>query len=209
MRRVLQTVALSAMLTLTLAPLAQAEVKDAWITAKTKIDLMTTDGVRTADLNVDTVDGVVTLHGHVPTAMQRDRAAQVAKSVKGVKSVKNLLQVVTAAQEARVEASDASIKAAVEGALKSNRTLDKSDIHVASVNNHNTTEEKQQAHVLPTDHSSCRCCVLPSAIKLPWGSVRTIVSVPPRRSCQSTGNETLPMRDVPCHCPTNFSVSVG
>ena len=134
MRRVLQTVALSAMLTLTLAPLAQAEVKDAWITAKTKIDLMTTDGVRTADLNVDTVDGVVTLHGHVPTAMQRDRAAQVAKSVKGVKSVKNLLQVVTAAQEARVEASDASIKAAVEGALKSNRTLDKSDIHVASVN---------------------------------------------------------------------------
>ena len=134
MKRVLQTVVMSATLTLALAPLAHAQVKDAWITAKTKIDLMTTDGVRTADLNVDTVDGVVTLHGHVPTTMQRDRAADVAKSVKGVKSVNNLLQVVTAAQEDRVEANDASLKAAVERALKSNPSLEKSDIHVASVN---------------------------------------------------------------------------
>ena len=134
MKRVLQTVVMSAMLTLTLAPLAHAQVKDAWITAKTKIDLMTTNGVRTADLNVDTVDGVVTLHGHVPTAMQRDRAADVAKSVKGVKSVTNLLQVVTPAQEEKVELSDATIKTAVARALKSNRSLEKSDIHVASVN---------------------------------------------------------------------------
>ena len=134
MKRVLQTVALSAMLTLTLAPIAQAQVKDAWITAKTKIDLMTTDGVRTADLNVDTANGVVTLHGHVPTAMQRARAAEVAKSIKGVKSVNNLLQVVAPAQEQAVESSDASVKAAVERALKSNQSLAKSDIHVASVN---------------------------------------------------------------------------
>ena len=61
---------MSAILILALAPIAQARVKDAWITAKTKIDLMTTDGVRTSDLNVDTVNGVVTLHGHAPTAMQ-------------------------------------------------------------------------------------------------------------------------------------------
>ena len=134
MKRVLQIGVMSAMLTMALAPIAHAQVKDAWITAKTKIDLMTTDGVRTADLNVDTVDGVVTLHGHVPTAMQRDRANDVAKSVKGVKSVNNLLQVVAPAQEEKVEASDAAIKTGVENALKSNRSLEKSDIHVASVN---------------------------------------------------------------------------
>ena len=134
MKRVLQTIVMSATLTLALAPLAQAQVKDAWITAKAKIDLMTTDGVRTSDLNVDTVDGVVTLHGHVPTAMQRERAADVAKSIKGVKSVNNLLQVLTVAQEKKIEADDASIKAAVGRALKSNHALEKSDIHVASVN---------------------------------------------------------------------------
>lgn len=134
MKRLLQTTVVLATLTLGFVPVAHAQAKDAWITAKTKIDLMTTDGVRTSDLNVDTVDGVVTLHGHVPTAMQRDRAEQVTKSVNGVKSVKNLLQVVSNAQEDVVESNDSMIKSSVEQALKNNRELMKTDIHVASVN---------------------------------------------------------------------------
>ncbi|MFN7984588.1 MAG: BON domain-containing protein [Vicinamibacterales bacterium] len=134
MKRVLQTAIVLATLSLGVVPVAHAQVKDAWITAKAKIDLMTTDGLRTSDLNVDTENGVVTLHGHVPSAMQRDRAEQVTKSVKGVKSVKNLLQVVSASQEDSVESNDALIKSSVEQALKNSRDLAKSDIHVASVN---------------------------------------------------------------------------
>lgn len=134
MKRILQAVVLSSVMTLTLAPLAHAQVKDAWITAKTKIELMSTDGVRTSDLNVDTANGVVTLHGHVPTAAQRERAGEVSKGIKGVKQVNNLLQVVAPVDEKTIESNDASIKTGVEQALKSNQSLAKSDIHVASVN---------------------------------------------------------------------------
>jgi hyperosmotically inducible periplasmic protein len=134
MKRVLQTLAVAATLSVGFVPVAHAQVKDPWITAKAKIDLMTTDGLRTGDLNVDTVNGVVTLHGHVPSAMQKERAETVAKSVNGVKSVKNLLQVVSASQEDAVESNDSMIKSSVEQALKNSRDLAKSDIHVASVN---------------------------------------------------------------------------
>ena len=50
------------------APALAADMPDAWITMKTKIALMTTDNVSAADLNVDTVKGVVTLHGKVAKA---------------------------------------------------------------------------------------------------------------------------------------------
>ena len=45
---------------------------------KTKIALMTTDGVGTTDLNVDTVKGVVTLHGKVATEAEKAKAARTA-----------------------------------------------------------------------------------------------------------------------------------
>jgi hypothetical protein len=55
---------------------------------KTKIALMTTDNVSAADLNVDTVKGVVTLHGKVATEGEKAKAEQVAAKIDGVKSVK-------------------------------------------------------------------------------------------------------------------------
>jgi osmotically-inducible protein OsmY len=75
---------------------------------KTKVSLMTTEGVSTSDLNVDTVDGV--------------------------KEVKNLLQVVPKSERAVVERSDDQVKAAVEAAFKANRRVNDSGIKVASVN---------------------------------------------------------------------------
>ena len=51
-----------------------ADRPDAWITMTTKVSLMTTDGVSTKDLNVDTVNGVVTLHGKVATEAERAKA---------------------------------------------------------------------------------------------------------------------------------------
>jgi hyperosmotically inducible periplasmic protein len=44
-------------------------------------------------INVETRDGVVTLSGQVPTEIDKDLAANVAKDVSGVKSVDNQLQV--------------------------------------------------------------------------------------------------------------------
>lgn len=62
-------------------------VSDAWITTKVKSELATTKGVKSMDINVRTVDGVVTLVGVLPTKRAVDKGVAAAKSVKGVKDV--------------------------------------------------------------------------------------------------------------------------
>jgi osmotically-inducible protein OsmY len=111
-----------------------ANTPDAWVTMKTKISLMTTEGISTQDLNVDTVNGIVTLHGKVSTEAERPKAEKVARDIDGAKDVKNLLQVVPSAQRAVVERADSEIKAGVEAAFNANRRVDSSGIKVASVN---------------------------------------------------------------------------
>lgn len=111
-----------------------ADTPDPWITMKTKIALMTTEDVSTKDLNVDTVKGVVTLHGVVATDAEKVKAEDVAMKVGGVKAVKNLLQVVPSAKREIVERADAAIKESVESAFKANHRITDSGIKVASVN---------------------------------------------------------------------------
>src|SRR6202162_2860312 len=105
------------------AGVAKADTPDAWVTIKTKVSLMTTEGVSTKDLNVDTVNGVVTLHGKVATEAEKVKAEHVARRIEGAKEIKNLLQVVPRAQRAVVERSDDLIKKSVEAAFKANRRV--------------------------------------------------------------------------------------
>jgi hyperosmotically inducible periplasmic protein len=112
-----------------------ADTPDAWITMKTKIALMTTDNVSAADLNIDTVNGVVTLHGKVATEGEKRKAEQVATKIEGVKSVKNLLQIVPNSKREIVERADADVKDAVQSAFNANARVKDSGISVASVNN--------------------------------------------------------------------------
>ena len=111
-----------------------ADRPDSWVTAKTKLALMTTDGVDTWDLNVDTVNGVVTLHGKVATAEAKQKAETVAQGIEGAKSVKNLLQVVPKPQRDAVSDNDDAILDRVKKAFDADATIDKSSISVASVN---------------------------------------------------------------------------
>lgn len=62
-------------------------VSDSWITTKVKSELATTKGVKSMDVTVKTVDGVVTLTGVLPTSIAVNKAIAAAKSVKGVKDV--------------------------------------------------------------------------------------------------------------------------
>jgi hyperosmotically inducible protein len=62
-------------------------VTDSWITTKVKTELATTDGVKSTDISVKTVDGTVTLTGVVDTSIAVKKAVAVAQSVKGVKKV--------------------------------------------------------------------------------------------------------------------------
>src|ERR1700737_2678687 len=105
-----------------------ADTPDAWVTIKTKVSLMTTEGVSTKDLNVDTVHGVVTLHGKVATESEKDKAEHIARRIDGAKDVKNLLQVVPEAERKVVERSDEAIKKSVKAAFKANHRVNGSGI---------------------------------------------------------------------------------
>lgn len=125
----------AAIITVSLAAPAHAIDDDPWITARTKIALMTAEGFSAVDLGVDTVDGIVTLHGKVASDNEKKRAESIVKNVKNVKSVKNLLQVVDKADREVVEATDDAIKESLEKAFEANRRLKDSGIEISSVNN--------------------------------------------------------------------------
>ena len=111
-----------------------ADRPDSWVTAKTKLALMTTEGIDTWDLNVDTVNGVVTLHGKVASDAAKQKAETVAQGIEGAKSVKNLLQIVPKPQRDAVSDTDEVISDRVKKAFDNEPLVDKSGITVASVN---------------------------------------------------------------------------
>ena len=101
--RTLSALALASILSLGCASLAAAQaptaangetamesdqpVTDTWITTKVKSELATTEGVKSMDISVKTVDGVVMLTGVLATDVAVKKATAAAQSVKGVKSV--------------------------------------------------------------------------------------------------------------------------
>jgi osmotically-inducible protein OsmY len=117
-----------------LAPAAFARQPDAWITAKTKIALMGTEGLDALDVNVDTVDGRVTLQGKVASPAAKAEAEREARKVAGVVEVRNLLQVVPESRKEAVKSSDEEIAERAKKALRDESSLADSDVKVQSVN---------------------------------------------------------------------------
>ena len=66
---------------------------DAAITTKVKTKFATDSQVDAIDINVDTHDGVVSLHGHVHGRSAKNRAISIARGVKGVRKVESFLEV--------------------------------------------------------------------------------------------------------------------
>lgn len=125
----LTAMALTILLPLSLA----ADSKDAWLTTKAKIALLTADGVKVTAVNVDTVNGTVTLHGKVRTEAEKEKAVAAVRQVDGVKDVHNLLQVVPDSVKETVKVADDSVKDKVETSIKADNSLE--GVKVASVNN--------------------------------------------------------------------------
>jgi osmotically-inducible protein OsmY len=111
-----------------------AQQPDAWITTKVKMALLTDRGLESVRVNVDTIDGLVTLHGRVDSDAEKAKVAQVARSIDGVREVRNLLQVEAAgAMDAkRASVADDVLAKNVATALKADRALADSSIEVAS-----------------------------------------------------------------------------
>jgi hyperosmotically inducible protein len=79
-------------------PAAREMLGDAAVTARIKTKLVADPEVAALNIDVDTVDGRVTLNGKVSSADQRAEAEKLASHTEGVKSIVNLIQV--AGQEA-------------------------------------------------------------------------------------------------------------
>src|SRR5262245_10636006 len=115
------------------SPAAAMEAPDAWITTKVKMALLTAEDVPSTAINVDTVDGRVTLHGIVATDAEKANAEKAARSIDGARTVQNLLQVVPASRKEAVKVADAELQKNVEAVLKRDAALEDSRVKVASV----------------------------------------------------------------------------
>ena len=82
-------VLLAALLLASVCLAADKPVTDDSITDYVRLKLASDPDVKGGALNVDVKEGVVTLSGTVETQRQKDKAARIAKKVKGVKSVVN------------------------------------------------------------------------------------------------------------------------
>jgi osmotically-inducible protein OsmY len=70
-----------------------ASINDAWIHTKITSKLIGDRDTPARKINVDVVDGIVTLRGQVSTANAKDEADRIAKDTEGVRRVRNLLKV--------------------------------------------------------------------------------------------------------------------
>jgi len=65
---------------------------DSIITTKVKAAILNEPGLKSVDISVKTVKGVVELSGQVSSRSEIRKAVEVAREVKGVQSVRNNLQ---------------------------------------------------------------------------------------------------------------------
>ena len=70
---------------------AGVAIDDAEITAKVKAAIFAEPGLKTLQISVDTIKGVVTLSGSVDSLQNSDRTKALAGAVSGVKDVENRL----------------------------------------------------------------------------------------------------------------------
>lgn len=72
---------------------AQRLAASAALTAKIKSKMALDDTIEATDIDVDTVDGVVTLNGSVGSPAERARAVQLARETEGVARLIDLLTI--------------------------------------------------------------------------------------------------------------------
>jgi osmotically-inducible protein OsmY len=68
-------------------------VDDAWITTKVKSGLIAEGDTKAHNINVDTSGGKVTLTGTAETWQEAEKAAEIARGIKGVTAVQNDIRI--------------------------------------------------------------------------------------------------------------------
>ena len=68
-------------------------VDDTWITTKVKSELIADSDTKAGNINVETSNGKVTLTGTAENWQESDKAAQIARNIKGVTAVQNDIRI--------------------------------------------------------------------------------------------------------------------
>ncbi len=71
------------------------QIDDMTTTAVVKTKLLAEDNVSGLNINVDTLNGRVTLNGEVTSSIEKDLAEKLAENTDNVRAVKNLLKIVS------------------------------------------------------------------------------------------------------------------
>lgn len=121
---------------------ASQRIEDAAITTRVKAKLAADDRVKATDINVDTMNGIVTLTGTVKNDNARMAAEEVAKQVNGVASIDNQIMTGTGAtaqqkggsKRAERVASDSWITTKVKSTLLADHVTKGLNIGVKTMN---------------------------------------------------------------------------
>jgi len=68
-------------------------VDDAWVTTKVNSEFIADSDTKAGNINVETSNGKVTLTGTAKTWQESDKAAQIARNIKGVTGVENDIRI--------------------------------------------------------------------------------------------------------------------
>ena len=98
-----------------------AAASDLWTTLQVKLDLVREARTDALDIEVDTAEGLVTLHGVATDDEEKAKAESIARGVGGMRPVRNLIQVIPDAERAAVSRSDDEIRRDVEATLRRGR----------------------------------------------------------------------------------------
>lgn len=101
---------------------ADKQIKDKDISNAIEYELIVDEMVPSDRINVETIDGIVTLSGTVANILAKDRVAEIANSIKGVRSVVNEVMVEP------VERSNAELLEDVRDALIADPATDSYEI---------------------------------------------------------------------------------
>jgi hyperosmotically inducible protein len=102
-------IVLGALLALASANCERRSVDDSVITTIVKSKLAVDNETSSANINVDTMNGVVTLTGVVTTRANKEQAERIARNTEGVTRVINNITVETNGNHAGMSASDLAI----------------------------------------------------------------------------------------------------
>ncbi len=109
---------------------AGTQLDDATVTSKVEAKLAGDPQVSGFNVDVDTMDGVVTLRGEVESATAKAEAEKLARDTEGVRGVRNELSVVEETAGAGERLSDGWITAKIKAALAADAGLNPFNIDV-------------------------------------------------------------------------------